>query len=359
MTPRVRYRQASPKLARKEPTKKPSEELDTSKEATKQKPAEEPAIWEDQWCKRGKRNGRVCCSAQCPVCTGQNCIGLCCGGAILKRGLCSGENDTICLIPPRPTPISRSQQASKLPASSGATPPPAAKSQAAPEEVWCRRGKTNKEVCCDASCVVCAGPGCVGRCCGGHIMKQGSCTTLDDVTCIIPQTKQDAAKPKVNSKPVAPSFSKAGFCRDGKLNGRFCCASNCYVCGGEGCVGACCSGYLARLGRRCDGADDTSCILPEDTVEGGQLWFPQDYSPGPHSSEFPEWCANGKRSGRLCCSSTCKACSAEGCSGACCGSYLLRQSRVCTSSTDVSCVIPEDTARMSVSVSSGGGVQRA
>uniref|UniRef100_A0A7S0FVJ3 Uncharacterized protein n=1 Tax=Pyrodinium bahamense TaxID=73915 RepID=A0A7S0FVJ3_9DINO len=68
-----------------------------------------------------------------------------------------------------------------------------------------------------------------------------------------------------NSKAVVYMFE--GWCSNGILNGKACCAASCGTCGGSGCGGRpgggakCCTGRI-NGGRACSTTTDTGCKVP-------------------------------------------------------------------------------------------------
>eukprot|EP00928_Gymnodinium_smaydae_P011795 TRINITY_DN14317_c0_g1_i1.p1 TRINITY_DN14317_c0_g1~~TRINITY_DN14317_c0_g1_i1.p1 ORF type:complete len:442 (+),score=87.53 TRINITY_DN14317_c0_g1_i1:94-1419(+) len=52
------------------------------------------------WCSRGLRHRNLCCAASCEVCGGPQCVGLCCGSQLVRRGSCRRPSDTSCTLPP-------------------------------------------------------------------------------------------------------------------------------------------------------------------------------------------------------------------------------------------------------------------
>lgn len=233
----------------------------------------------DRWCRRGLRNNAACCHASCSVCAGVGCTGICCGGYIYKQDRkCRDANDVTCLIP-------EGQDA----------PPVVIKEQsysaALQQDGWCRLGKRNKHLCCDKSCSQCSGPHCSGACCGGYLARQGRfCKDSDESSCLIPKEVSKAPPPNMDEPASASASVTKGplekvaasapakvmeepavkdlWCRKGKRNGNVCCSASCAICGGTGCVGACCGGYISRQGF-CWSIDEVSCLIPPSNSEPG------------------------------------------------------------------------------------------
>eukprot|EP00747_Dinoflagellata_sp_TGD_P138606 gnl/TRDRNA2_/TRDRNA2_175794_c7_seq7.p1 gnl/TRDRNA2_/TRDRNA2_175794_c7~~gnl/TRDRNA2_/TRDRNA2_175794_c7_seq7.p1 ORF type:complete len:332 (-),score=43.44 gnl/TRDRNA2_/TRDRNA2_175794_c7_seq7:42-1037(-) len=131
-----------------------------------------------QWCSRGKTSGNLCCHSSCDPCTGPGCVGFCCGNNIKMRGFCEKADDVTCEIPIGTTLAADPAQV-EIPIGTTLAADPA-------QVEWCSRGKRSGAVCCEASCAICAGPGCMGSCCGYHIKSQGLCKDFHDVTCVVP-----------------------------------------------------------------------------------------------------------------------------------------------------------------------------
>ena len=84
-------------------------------------------------CSKGKLKRIFCCAANCEVCGGPTCSGICCHGAILKLGrFCEHAHDVSCMFPRRGHEL---------------------ESNAA----WCSKRKLKGSVCCEATCEVCGG----------------------------------------------------------------------------------------------------------------------------------------------------------------------------------------------------------
>mmetsp|Transcript_124801 Transcript_124801/g.398954 ORF Transcript_124801/g.398954 Transcript_124801/m.398954 type:complete len:850 (-) Transcript_124801:26-2575(-) len=138
--------------------------------------------WREDWCKRGKRQGLLCCSSECSSCGGSDCVGACCGGFLGRQGrICRGFDDVTCLIP-----------------------------SASLDVPWCSRGKREDLMCCSDACEVCTGSSCSGACCGGYAFRRGwLCEGRHDVACVIPRSTASWASAVLGAaKGWGPSLSE-------------------------------------------------------------------------------------------------------------------------------------------------------
>lgn len=221
------------------------------------------------WCVLGKRQRQICCAANCSVCTGPDCSGMCCGRQIAQQGLCKQKEDVSCIIP----------EDDGL----GHDTSPAASTK------WCSHGKQHGQACCEASCAVCTGLTCSGACCGSYIARQGACRDALDVSCVIPDelagyeqaplrvdldttVDVDIDLSKVEATSPDHQFRTAAlpdldgpidpWCALGTRVGQVCCAKSCKVCGGPRCTGSCCGGHIAKRGL-CANHSEVSCLIPD------------------------------------------------------------------------------------------------
>lgn len=150
-------------------------------------------------CQTGLRKGPLCCAAACDVCGGPYCSGLCCGGAIKKIGVCKTSKDVNCLIPEPQvaryapgashamTSMMKAQQDARGALVAPIPLPPGTNKHS--RSRLCEHGIRNGEVCCAASCKVCGGPFCSGKCCGGYMKELGAlCMSPMDVSCLLPKS---------------------------------------------------------------------------------------------------------------------------------------------------------------------------
>jgi len=184
------------------------------------------------------------------------------------------------------------------------------------------------------------------------------------------------------------------ICKDGLTSweGDVCCPSSCNQCGGDGCLkdeggsNDCCIDEIHASNEVCSSASDVRCVMPKTCAEDKCLiecpynrgceavwkrrgWnAPQkhDFDEGmisapeaapavarerlqvsrPPDESIVELCEAGLTNwaGDVCCSSSCDQCGGNGASNDCSIDQIHVSSKVCSSASDVSCIMPKTCA---------------
>ena len=184
------------------------------------------------------------------------------------------------------------------------------------------------------------------------------------------------------------------ICKDGLTSweGDVCCPSSCNQCGGDGCLkdeggsNGCCIDEIHASNEVCSSASDVKCVMPKTCAEDKCLiecpynrgceavwkrrgWnAPQkhDFDEGmisapeaapavarerlqvsrPPDESIVELCKAGLTNwaGDVCCSSSCDQCGGNGASNDCSIDQIHVSSKVCSSASDVSCIMPKTCA---------------